>query len=87
MPRIEGALDRSAIASLVGLSASDSIGFYGVTPVSQRSGSAQDSVTTTAATSTSPYGFSTAAQADGIVTLLNECRATLAALGLMKGSA
>jgi len=51
-----------------------------------RSGAAQAAVTTTAATSTSPYGFSAAAQADAIVTLVNEIRATLVACGIMKGS-
>lgn len=35
MPIREGALDRSAIQALVGLSATDTIGFYGVTPVAQ----------------------------------------------------
>lgn len=35
MPINEGALDRSAIAKLVGLSATDTIGFYGATPVAQ----------------------------------------------------
>lgn len=37
MPRFEGTLDRSAIASLVGLAAADPIGFYGTTPVAQQS--------------------------------------------------
>jgi len=35
MPINEGALDRSAISNLVGLSATDKIGFYGATPVAQ----------------------------------------------------
>lgn len=59
----------------------------GNVPIGMRSGSAQAAVTTTAATSTTPYGFSTAAQADAIVTLVNEVRATLIAAGFMKGSA
>lgn len=58
-------------------------------------------VITTPATNTSPYGFATAGQADDIVArvneaktlgeqnkvLLNEMRANLVALGLIKGSA
>lgn len=58
-------------------------------------------VVTTAATSTSPYGFATAAQADAIVaavnslisrgsantTLVNQIRADLVTVGLIKGSA
>jgi hypothetical protein len=37
MPLREGALDRDAIASLVGLKAADKISFYGVAAVSQAS--------------------------------------------------
>lgn len=40
-PHHQGALDRDAIRDLVGLKAADSIGFYGVTPVAQRSASIQ----------------------------------------------
>src|ERR1017187_4094238 len=43
----------------LGQSTTDTISFYGVTPVAQRSGSAQAAVTTTAATSTTPFGFGT----------------------------
>lgn len=35
MPRHEGVLDRTAWERIVGLSATDTIGFYGVTPVVQ----------------------------------------------------
>ncbi|HKP93451.1 MAG TPA: hypothetical protein VJS88_06110 [Chthoniobacterales bacterium] len=70
----------------IGTSATQTVGFHGATPVAQRSGAAQAAVATTAATNSSPYGFSQT-QADAIVTLLNEIRATLVAKGLMKGSA
>lgn len=70
---------------LVGQSASSKVGFYGKTPTAQRAGADQAAVTTTAATTTTPWGFSTSAQANGIVTLVNEIRATLVAVGLMKG--
>jgi hypothetical protein len=43
-------------------------------------------VATTAATNSSPFGYSQT-QANAIVTLVNEIRATLVAAGLMKGSA
>jgi len=69
-----------------GKSTTDKIAFHGSTPSTQRSGSAQAAVATTAATNTSPYGFSQT-QADGIIALLNEIRATLVAKGLMKGAA
>lgn len=69
----------------LGNSTSVPISFYGVTPVTQRTSSAQAAVATTAATSSSPYGF-TSTQADAIVTLVNELRAALVALGAIKGS-
>lgn len=71
----------------VGQSITDPISFYGVTPIAQRAGSAQAAVATTAPTNSSPYGYTTSAQADAIVALVNELRATLVALGLMKGAA
>ncbi len=43
-------------------------------------------VVTTAATSTTPYGFATAAQANNLVTLVNAMQAALIASGMMKAS-
>lgn len=63
------------------------IGFYNTSPIAQRSGSAQAAVATTASTQTTPYGYSTSAQADAIITLLNELRAWAVAQGFIKGSA
>jgi hypothetical protein len=77
--------DGNPDGAVLGQSASDLIAFYNATPVSQRSGAAQAAVPTTAPTNSSPYGYSQA-QAQAIVTLLNEMRATLVSLGLMKGS-
>ena len=72
----------------IGQSATDKIGFYAVsTPIVQRSGASQAAVATTSSTTSTPYGYTSATQADGVITLLNEIRATLVALGLMKGSA
>jgi len=65
----------------------EKLGFLGATPIVQRAGAAQAAVVTTSATNSSPYGFATAAQADAIVTLVNELRAALVANGLIKGSA
>lgn len=59
----------------------------GTLPVGMRASSSQAAVTTTSATSTTPYGFATAAQANAIVTLVNELRASLVACGIIKGSA
>jgi hypothetical protein len=50
MARIEGALDQSAFAQLVGLKAADKIAFYGATPVAQQASAAAgtDAATTQA---------------------------------------
>lgn len=71
---------------LIGQDATDLVAFHGATPVAQRSGAAQAAVAGTASTSSSPFGYSQA-QADAIVTLLNEIRAALVAKGIIKGSA
>lgn len=77
----------TATGTMIATAANQKLAFHGATPVVQRSGAAQAAVDTTAATNSSPYGFASAEQADAIVTLLNEIRATLVAKGLMKGSA
>lgn len=46
----------------------------------------QAAVGDTAATSTSPFGY-TSTQANAIITLVNQLRSDLVALGLIKGSA
>jgi len=57
------------------------IGFLGLTtPIVRQT--LTSAVTTTSATKTSPYGFTSAAQADKIVTLLNQIQALLVAYGL-----
>lgn len=71
----------------IGTATGQKIGFYNATPIIQRSSSAQAAVATTGATNTTPYGYTTAAQADAIVTLVNELRAWAVAQGLIKGSA
>lgn len=71
---------------VLGKSITHLIAFHGADPVAQRAGSAQAAVAATAATSTTPFGYSEA-QANAIVTLLNEIRATLVEKGLMKGAA
>lgn len=93
----------------IGAATTDYVGFYGVTPIVQRASASQAAVATaaitapvtTAATSTNPFGFATAAQADAIqvavnalitrvaaqTVLVNELRAAQVAVGLIKGSA
>ena len=73
--------------SSFGGAAAQKTSFHGVTPVIQRAGLAQAVVVTTAATQTTPFGFATGAQADAIVTLVNELRAALVAKGIITGAA
>ena len=81
-----GALTASGNVAL-GDATTDTIGLYGVAGIAQRSGAAQASVVTTTATQTTPWGYATQAQANGVITLLNELRAWAVALGGIKGSA
>jgi uncharacterized protein YaiE (UPF0345 family) len=70
-----------------GTSVSQKLSFWNAPPVVQPSGAAQAAVSTTPATNVSPYGFATQAQADAIITLLNELRRCGVLTGAMKGSA
>lgn len=80
MPRHEGAFDRTAWEQLVGLSATDTIGFYGVTPrVAQRANAFQ------AASVVSVSSNITIAAS--LTAWIVEATATLVALGFWKGSA
>jgi parallel beta-helix repeat protein len=71
----------------IGMGTDQKLAFHNSTPVVQRVGAAQVAVATTGSTTTLPYGYTTSAQADAIVTLVNEIRATLVEKGLMKGAA
>ena len=71
----------------IGETTAQKIGFYGVTPIAQRSGAAQAAVGSTAAVNSAPWGYASQAQADAIVTLVNELRAWAVAQGFIKGSA
>ncbi|NBP02312.1 MAG: hypothetical protein EBU90_19775 [Proteobacteria bacterium] len=72
---------------MFGTTTSQLVGFHGTAGTIQRAAAAQAAVATTAATQTTPWGYSTQAQADGVITLLNEIRTVLVNKGLMKGSA
>jgi hypothetical protein len=68
----------------IGQSASDLVGFHGATPSDQRA--SLTAVTTTAAVTTTPHGYTTGTQADAIVTAINEIIACLKEKGLMASS-
>ncbi len=70
----------------IGAAATSKEGFYGAAPIVQPTSAGEAAVATTAATTTTPFGFSTSTQANAIVTLVNQLRADLVALGLIKGS-
>lgn len=70
----------------MGASASSLQSFYGVTPVVQPSSAAQAALTLTTAT-TSGFGFSTATAFNAFIAQLENIRASLVLLGLLKGSA
>ena len=93
----------------LGTNAASTLGFFGTTPAAQPAGAAQSAVATgaitplvtTSATQTTPWGFSTEAQAEAIATavnlvitqgaalvaLANAIRAALVTLGEIKGAA
>lgn len=77
---------------------SQKLGFWNATPVIQPASANQAAVAatvaTTAATNTAPYGYTTAAQADDLITevgqlkvLVNQLRSELVTIGIIKGSA
>lgn len=76
----------TSTGSKIGTATGQKLAFHGSTAVIQRASADQAAVVTTPATNSTPYGYSQA-QADAIVTLLNEIRAALVAKGLIKGSA
>lgn len=73
---------------VLGDATTDTIGFYGATPAAQPTSSNEAAAATTAAVSVSAtqWGFSTSTQANAIVTLVNQLRADLVTLGIIKGS-
>jgi hypothetical protein len=72
--------DYNSEGTVLGHAAADKIAFHGATPVVQQTIGA--TVATTGATNSSPYGFTGAAQADAIVTRLNQVITALRNYGL-----
>jgi len=64
-----------------GRAAADKIAFYGTTPCDQAA--AIVSVSTAAATTTTPYGYAASTQADAIVTAVNAIIVALRECGLI----
>lgn len=70
----------------IGTATAQKLAFHNSTPVIQRAGAAQAAVADTGATNITPYGY-TEAQANAIVSLVNELRAALVEKGIIKGAA
>lgn len=77
----------STTGNQIGTAITQKMGFYGATAIAQRAGAAQVAVITTASTNAAPFGYATGAQADALVTLVNELRAWAVAQGFIKGAA
>lgn len=67
--------------AVVGRTSTSLVGFYGATPVAQIANIA--TVTTTAATSTSPWGYDSSTQANAVVTAINSLISAMTNLGLV----
>lgn len=68
-----------------GAAAGSKVGFFGATPITQPTNSAQAALTLTTATSNG-FGFSTSAAFNAFSAQLENIRASLVLLGLLKGS-
>lgn len=73
--------DTTGMIDVLATNSGGTIGFYGVTPITRAA--AVTTVTTTGASSTTnAYGYTTAAQADDIVTAVNAIISRLSTIGL-----
>ncbi len=71
--------------TVMGLSSTEKIGFYGATTVVQPSSASQAAVTTSVTTTATTTALATDVAA--LIVLANQLRAELVELGLIKGSA
>ena len=85
MPAYNYVSDGRPDGVVIGNSATDKVGFFGTAPADQRSGSSQAALTLTTA-SVGGYGFVTTTGFSALVAQVEEIRATLAELGIFKGS-
>lgn len=69
-----------------GASATSTVGFYGVTPIVQPTNANQAALTSTTATATGGFSFTTSTAFSAMLAQLENIRASLVLLGLLKGS-
>ena len=80
-------LDASfADGTVLGQSSGALVAFYNATPTTQPTSASQAAVATTVPSSSNVAFTLTSAQQNGIIVLLNQIRADLVTLGLIKGS-
>ncbi len=70
----------------LGQDTSDPISFYNVTPIAQRTGSAQATFTITIGTSETSWGFKTSDQFNAFVLQMREIQDTMIAYGFWAGA-
>lgn len=73
--------------TIVGLSSTEKVGFYGTPAVVQRASAAQAALTLVTVSTTAGRGFNTSAAFEDMINQLEEIRAALVGLGILKGSA
>lgn len=78
--------DKNPDGTSLGQSITDTISFYGVTPIAQRAGAAQ-AAAPAGGTGATAGAYDTVANRDLLIGLVNEMRTVLVNLGLMKGAA
>lgn len=81
----EKVVDATGSGFVVGNSATEKVAFFGSTPVTQPTNGAQAAMTLTTATS-GGFGFVSSAAFNAFTAQLENIRANLVTLGLLKGS-
>ena len=86
--------DQNSVGTQLGASITDLISFYAATPVRQQTSSWQSSILSSVTASsygvstaaTTVFGYSSAQQANALLTAVSQIQTVLVNLGLMKGS-
>ena len=71
----------------VQMNAGGKVGFYGVTPIAQPASAVQAALVSTTATASGGFAFTNSTAFTAMLSLLENIRANLVLLGLLKGSA
>lgn len=85
MPQVRELTDDRSEGARLGQDAADLVGFYGATPVAQPASASQAAATSTTTTTSTTTALTT--DLDDVRVLVNQLRAELVTLGLIKGAA